>query len=138
MAPKKFGPKDGGSYIARARAAWNGDLPDWVEALANACDRAPSQNKLNERLKFKSASVISGIIGRTYPGKMDKLEQTVRGALMNETVRCPVLGSIAKDVCVQNQKRKFTTANPRAAQLWQACRAKCPNAIPEALKEGAR
>jgi len=138
MSPKKFGPKEGGSYLDRAKKAWGADIPDWVEALAIAADKAPSQAELNKQLKFKSASVISGVLGRTYPGKTDKIEQTVRGALMNETVRCPMLGVLAKDVCVQNQKKKFTSANPRAAQLWTACRSRCPNALPEALKEGAR
>jgi len=138
MSPKKFGPKDGGSYVARARAAWGAGLPDWVEALAIAADNAPSQAELNKKLKLKSASVISGVIGKSYPGKTDKIEAVVRGALMNETVKCPVLGAIARNDCVTNQKKKFTTANPRAVQLWQACRGGCPHALADALKDGAR
>ena|SRR6185312_11545649 len=139
MSPlKKFGPKSGGSYLDLAKARWGADMPDWIEALALATDAAPSQATLNAKLKFKSASVISGLISRTYPGKLDKLEAVVRGALMHEIVRCPVQGTIARDVCIQNQKRKFSSANPRAAQLWAACRAGCPHALADALKEGAR
>lgn len=138
MSPKKFGPKKGGSYVDTAKLRWGTPLPDWIEALAVAADAAPSQTTLNARLKFQAPSVISGVLNKTYPGKLDRIEAVVRGALMAQVVRCPVLGSIGRDVCVESQKRKFTSASPTTARLWSACRNGCPNALSDAVKEGAR
>ena len=101
--------------------------------LASAADAETasggSQATLAKKLGNLSASIISGILGRTYPGKLDRHEATVRGKLMSATVKCPALGmSIGRDQCAHYQSRKFTAANPQGVQLARTCPT-CPNAI---------
>jgi hypothetical protein len=128
---KSLGARCGKSYVDRAQEKWNGRAPDWVIALAEEADRAratgKSQGDLGERLGL-SGSVISAIIGHTYPGRYDMAEAKVRGALMRATVTCPVEGVIGRDRCAGNQARKFSAANPSLAKFPHACR-ECPNRI---------
>lgn len=123
---RKFGPKNGATYLSRARAAWS-PLPDWVEKLARAADALPSQGVLARKLGC-SASAVSAVISNAYKGGLARIEKRVRGALMAETVGCPVLGEIASNDCATNQRAKFSAANPVRAQLARACKT-CPNAL---------
>lgn len=128
---KSLGARCGSSYVDRAREKWEGAAPDWVIALAEETDRARaggnSQGDLGQRLGI-SGSVISAIIGHTYPGRYDMAEAKVRGALMSATVICPVEGTIGRDRCAANQALKFSAANPSRAKFPTACKA-CPNRI---------
>ena len=128
---KSLGARCGSSYADRAQLKWNGRAPDWVIALADEADRArasgKSQGDLGQRLGL-SGSVISAIIGHTYPGRYDAAEAKVRGALMHATVECPVEGTIGRDRCAANQARKPSTANPTLARFPFVCRS-CPNRI---------
>lgn len=121
----KFGPKDGGSYLSRARERWGEALPDWIEVLARAADSAVSQSELGTRLGLPASS-ISAVIGNTYPGKTSAIEARVRGVLLKLRVDCPVMGAIARNVCMDLQKQPFSGASPARAKLYGACR-KCPN-----------
>lgn len=112
--------------LMRARAAWGGDkTPDWIEALAGACDLAGSQGKVAERLGI-SAAAINQALGNSYKGRLDRIEQRVRGELMQHTVNCPVLGEISTRDCLDHQKRKFRATNPLRVRLHQTCPT-CPN-----------
>lgn len=128
-AKKVIGPKDGGSYRDRVREKWRGRAPDWIMTLAGALDdevaAGGSQTTLGKRLGIQP-SVISGIIGKTYPGKLDRHEAAVRGRLMAATVTCPVLGNIGRDACATYQQSRFSTAAPHRARLHKACPT-CPN-----------
>ncbi|TXG98590.1 MAG: hypothetical protein E6R08_04075 [Nevskiaceae bacterium] len=88
--------------IEKARAAWGEELPDWVEALARACDAA-SQAQVATRIG-KSKSTVSLVIAKQYNAGLSAIEQTVRGVLMLATVACPVVGDIALDQCHRNQR----------------------------------
>ncbi len=92
-----------GGARAKARRAWGGNPPDWVAELAAACD-ATSQNRVAKRIGY-SATTISQVLSRTYRGDMARVEQAVRGALMHETVLCPVLGELPQHVCLEHQKK---------------------------------
>lgn len=124
-----IGPKTGGTYRARAAERWHGDAPDWVMVLAQAADayaaRGEGHNALGERLGM-SGSAVSSIIGHTYPGSLRVVEAKVRGLLMGATLDCPVQGTIARNVCAENQRMKFSTAHPERARLHRACKT-CPN-----------
>jgi hypothetical protein len=128
---KSLGARDGRSYAERARERWQGKAPDWVMSLAAEADRCRadgrSQGDLGKRLGI-SGSVISAIIGKTYPGRYNTAEARVRGALMSATVECPVEGTIGRDRCAGNQTLKFSAANPTRARFPLACRI-CPNRI---------
>jgi len=109
--------------LDRARAAW-GTAPDWVDALARACDGA-SQGKVAKRVG-PSAAVINQVLGNSYKGRMDRVEKCVRGELMRATVICPVLGDLSTRRCLDAQHRPFAATNPLRVQLHQACKT-CPN-----------
>lgn len=108
--------------IETAKAAWGSDMPDWVEALARACD-ASSQGKVAIRLG-KSGPMISQVINRRYAANYTAIENLVRGRLMLETVPCPVIGDIALDQCHHNQ-RHHTSAIER--RIFGGACPTCPN-----------
>lgn len=112
------------SKLEIARAAHN-PLPDWLEALARECDRT-SQNKTAARLGY-TPGALSAVLSGSYKAGTDAIEQTVRGALMGETLECPVLGEISKKACRDWRTRagKFSSRNTRAVQMFRACN-RCP------------
>jgi len=104
----------------RARAAWGEGMPAEIEALALACRQSTSR-AVARRLGYSDA-VVSHALARSYPGDLQKLFVTIRGALMGETVECPIVGEITTDQCLDNQRKPFSTANPARARLFRACR----------------
>jgi hypothetical protein len=112
------------SKLEIARAAHD-PLPDWMEALARECDRT-SQNK-TARLLGYTPGALSAVLGGSYKAGTDTIEQTVRGALMGETLECPVLGEIGKKVCRDWRGRaaKFSSRNTRSVMMFRACH-RCP------------
>ena len=80
-----------------ASAAWGVGMPEWVNALAEACDRT-SQNRVAHQLG-RSAARVSTVLRNSYAGNMARVEELVRGARMHETTTCPSLGEIERQVC---------------------------------------
>lgn len=111
--------------INRAHRAWGANPPDWILVLAQRCDLDKSQARVGELLGVSSA-VVNQLIGRSYKGRMDRMETRVRGALMKETVNCPVLGVISSRDCLDHQKRPFRATNAMRVKLHQTCPT-CPN-----------
>lgn len=112
--------------VLNARTAWGEDLPDWVRALAQACDRT-SQKKLAQEIGY-SATVVNQVIKGTYKGDLTAVESAVRGALLDYKVECPVLGELRAHHCLEHQRQPFSTANPQRIRLYRACRSGCPHA----------
>lgn len=110
--------------LERARASWGGEPPDWIEALARACDGA-SQGKVAAKLGI-SAAAVNQTLGNRYVGRVDQVEIRVRGELMRTVVACPILGDINSRDCLDHQKRKFRATNPLRVRLAQTCPS-CPN-----------
>ena len=113
--------------VARARAAYGDSLPDWVEALAQSCD-ASSQSQVAKRLRF-SPSVVNQVVNGTYKGSNSAIEQAVRGVLLAESLACPVLGDLPRNICIDHQKRargNFTPTSSARVQLYRACKGGCP------------
>ena len=103
------------------------DRPSWLQALEAAC-KASSQTAVAKRLTVSNATVCAVLKG-TYHADTTRIEARVRGALMAETVVCPLLGELPKDQCVEEQGMGFHL-NPHRAALYVACKT-CPNAIPK-------
>jgi hypothetical protein len=110
----------------RARERWGTAAPDWIIVLAESCDQF-GQAALARRIGCSSA-MISATLSKTYAGRLDKLEQRVRGELMNEQFRCPVLGEISKRQCLDEQTRPYASTNALRVELRRAC-AGCLNQI---------
>lgn len=109
-----------------ALKAWEDvGCPDWVLALARACDRT-SQGAVSRELG-RSTSLVSTTIGNTYKGDLKGVEARVRAILMSENVDCPVLGRIPSRDCQlwQDKAAKFGSANALRVQMYRACN-RCP------------
>lgn len=112
--------------LDRARNAWGGSPPDWVEALARACDGA-SQARVAGRLGLSAATVNQALKG-AYKGNVARIEAAVRGAYMAETVACPGRGcAIPTDECVGWRRRPYDGANHLHVRMYRACRSGCPH-----------
>lgn len=111
--------------LERARAAWADEMPDWVEAMALACERT-TQGKVARALD-RSAAVISQVLTRTYPASMDRIEERVRGVYLNGQVLCPAKGELPTQHCQdwRDKAREFRMGNPERTQMYRACR-QCP------------
>ncbi|MEL6586789.1 MAG: hypothetical protein AAFQ50_09020, partial [Pseudomonadota bacterium] len=107
---------------------WGHDAPDWVKALADACDES-SQSKVSRQIGL-SSSVISQTLRGTYPGSMRNVEEQVSGALLSVTVACPILGDLATHVCRDWRKKsdRFAATNSLRVRMFRACN-QCPEAV---------
>lgn len=112
--------------VARAMAAWGDAIPAWVVVLAEACQMAGSQSAVAKRLEY-SATTVSQILSKTYLGNIGRVEQMVRGALMAETVVCPMLGDVARNVCLDWQSKPYSPTSSHRVAMFRACRDGCPN-----------
>ncbi len=108
-----------------AAKAWGEPLPDWIEALADQVETTGSQGQVARQIGY-TGSVVSQVLRKTYPGNMDRVEAKVRGAILGETVSCPVVGSLSKDQCLDYQKQPFAATNSFRIRIYRACRDGCP------------
>lgn len=104
-----------------ARAHWGAHMPDWVQALADACTET-SQNKVALRLG-RSAALVSNVLRNRYGGSMQTVEQLVRGVLLAETVDCPALGTMPMHECNAWRVKASAFANTNAlrVRMYRAC-----------------
>ena len=117
------GPRD---FLSEARLAWGEACPEWVIELAKEATRT-TQSAVARRIGY-SPSVVSQVLRRQYDkGDLLAVEGTVRGALMNATVICPVLDEISLDRCLQEQGMPFAATSPFRTRLYRACRSGCPH-----------
>lgn len=108
----------------RAEAAWGAELPPEIEALVKACE-ASTAGAVATKLGY-SSGLVSNLLARKYPGDVGLAFAKIRGALMGETVDCPILGVIPVTRCLVEQKRPFAATNSVRARLYHACPA-CPH-----------
>jgi hypothetical protein len=97
----------------------------WLDALRTECART-SQTAVAEQIGM-SATVICQVLSGKYPGRLANVQQRVEGALLKQTVVCPVLGTLPRNECLDHQQRKFAATNAQRVNLWRACRAGCPH-----------
>jgi len=109
--------------VTKAKAAWGADIPDWVIALAEACDET-SQNKVAAVIG-NSSTVVSRVLANAYPGNVDKIAQKVQGVYLAQNLICPVLGEISRARCVREQDLPLTFQNPVRPRVHAACRGGC-------------
>lgn len=113
-----------GANAVMVKRKWGANPPDWVLILAEECDRT-SQGKASARIGVSSA-MVNQALQNTYIGRLDILEERVRGELMNKVIACPVLGEISARRCLDEQARPFVASNALRLRLSRAC-AMCPN-----------
>lgn len=104
-----------------ARTAWGDAMPEWIAALARVAT-ARSLKSAADSIGC-SAALVSNVLANKYKARLDRVEIKVRGALMDETVKCPVLGdNMARDWCLHQQSMPNTGASPARARLYRKCR----------------
>ncbi len=117
--PKPGASKRAGQHLANATAAWGDPLPLWVAALARACDAA-SLSEVGKRIGYSGAAV-SQTINRKYGGDLAAVEKATCGVLLAQKVDCPVMGLLAANDCLANQRQGFSTGSRLSVQLAMAC-----------------
>ena len=100
-------------------------MTDWLEMLREECERT-SQEAAGRRIGY-SGSTVNQVLAGKYKGDLRAIEKAVSGALMSAVVECPVLGSLATNRCIEEQRRPLVSTNPLRVRLYKACRAGCPH-----------
>lgn len=107
---------------AKAAAQWH-PVPDWVAALASACD-ASGLRATAARLGV-SPALVSLTIGNQQRST-EMIEPRVRSRIMAPMRACPELGLIEEAACLHQQAQPLVTSNPARLALYRACRGGCP------------
>jgi len=96
------------------------DPHQWIVVLRDECERH-TQKWVADQIGY-SAAVVNQVLKGSYKGDLRAVEKAVRGALLNETVQCPVLGELAGNRCLAYQRLPFSAVNPTRVELYRACR----------------
>lgn len=94
---------------------------DVKTALQGAVTRFGSQTKVAEQLGVSTA-VVSTLLNDKYPGNVEQMAQRIRGQYMHAIVMCPVMGTLGKRNCLDNQAMPVAFTNPLRAALGRACK----------------
>lgn len=116
--------------ISVAEEAWGAPLPDWVRALALAC-QSSTQGKVAAKLG-RSGAVISQVLRNKYGADTARIEERVRGVYLDGCVLCPSLGKLPTNECQdwREKARTFASGNPLRLRMYRACR-NCPTYLKE-------
>lgn len=95
----------------------------WLGRLERACQRQ-GQAAVARVLGFSPATVSLVLRGK-YPAESGAIQKKVEELLLDEQVICPEMGEIGVEVCLEQQKKRFSTANPQRVRMWRACRGGC-------------
>lgn len=112
------------SMQQKAEAGWEGNVPDWIAVLADLTE-AHGLKQISIRVGVSKAT-ISQAISNTYRADLATVQKKVRGALMGETITCPVLGEIGADTCLDWQAKPRVITNAMRSRVYHACRNGCP------------
>lgn len=114
------------SCFRKATRAWGplGTMPDWVYALADACDNA-SVRKV--AVKLDASPAIISLAINNQRENLEFIKERVENTLMASIVSCPILGVMGKTDCLQEQVKPFLPASPLRSRIYRACRSGCPN-----------
>jgi len=112
--------------LERALAGWGADLPDWVEALARACD-ASSQTEIGKLLRY-SRTAICLLVNGEYHCNQTAIETRIRLVLMRPpAIHCPGEGrEISSEACAARAVSPMPMSSPQELRAWTACRT-CPH-----------
>ena len=114
------------TFLAKAEIAWGEEMPLEIRVLAEHAD-AGSGSATARKIGMSAASV-SHLINRSSENHdLDKCLARIRGALLRETVTCPVWGEIGRDRCLTEQALPFMPTSSARAECYRACRSGCPH-----------
>lgn len=125
--PMQNSRPEGKSFVQKVHEAHGATPADWLLELARLAD-AEGLGGAGKKIGYSKSAVSTVLNGKYSAGDLARVESMVRGALMAETVECPVLGTIGRDRCLTEQKEPFRATSAFRAQLYHACRNGCSNA----------
>ncbi|WP_304308092.1 hypothetical protein [Pseudacidovorax intermedius] len=99
--------------------------PDVLTALEQAVKECGSQVAAAKRLGV-SVSAVNQLLRNRYQGDVAGMAERVRGEFMRELVRCPVMGDLGRQHCLEYQGRPLVMSSPVRVALHRACPT-CPN-----------
>lgn len=92
----------------------------WLTVLREQSKGKGGQARAAARIGYSTA-VVSQVLGGKYNGDMKAVQAKVEGALMGLTVKCPVVGELLRNRCLEYQKQPFAATNHIRVQLFHAC-----------------
>lgn len=100
---------------------------EWLTVLADYA-KQHGQKQAGKKIGY-SGGLVSSVLKGAYKGDLQRVQTAVEGALMGQSVECPVVGDIPRQACVGHQRRAHNprATNPSRVALAEAC-PKCPNA----------
>ena len=84
--------------------------------------------KATARLVGYSPATLSQVCHQKYFGNLARIETRVTGTLLGETLNCPVLGPMRRDVCLDWQAKPRSAASSLNIRMRAACAA-CPQSV---------
>lgn len=100
---------------------------DWYLALKKEVERT-SQSRVGSKCGI-STTYVNWLLKGTYEtngGNIENVAEKISGALLEQSVNCPVLDVITTDICAQHRNSAFSPHNPMRVRLYRACQ-NCPN-----------
>ncbi len=125
--PSSGARSDERSFEQKVADAYGNPPPEWLAELARLADAA-GLTGCATKIGYSKAAISNVLNGKYGKGDLGRVEEMVRGALMSETVDCPVIGEIGRDRCLREQREPFRATSAFRAQLFHACRGGCPHA----------
>lgn len=114
------------TFVSKAEAAWGEALPVEVLTLAEWAD-ASTASAIAKRLGVSPAT-FSHLIGRKVENHdLGKLFGLIRGALLGETLECPIKGTMSRNTCLKWQGKPFAPTSADRVRMFHACRSACPH-----------
>ncbi|MDR1397208.1 MAG: hypothetical protein LBJ14_05700 [Desulfarculales bacterium] len=106
--------------LEKAMSAWGETMPSWVQALAEECDQR-SQAAVADLIGY-STTAINQMLANRYVGNSGRIQAAVEGKFMGQTLICPVLGEVTKDICLEKQGLPFAATNAQRVKLYKTCK----------------
>lgn len=99
----------------------------WLVVLREAV-AASSLNAVGKQIGY-SGAMLSAVLSGTYKASLDRIQKAVEGGLMGVSVKCPVVGDIGRQKCIEHQRTPFAATNPMRVKLYHACRDGCTHSL---------
>ncbi|SMH62565.1 hypothetical protein [Azospirillum agricola] len=112
---------------SKASAAWGGNPPAFVAALAQLAD-AQGLAQAGALIGY-GKTAVSLVIANRYGAGLDRIEAAVTARLAVAPEPCPILGPIDAARCAREQATATRTRSLLGGLLRNACRS-CPRRSP--------
>lgn len=101
--------------------------PLWMVVLREAV-AASSLNAVGKQIGY-SGAMLSAVLNGKYNAGLDRVQKAVEGGLMGARVKCPIVGDIGRQKCIEHQRAPFAATNPMRVKLYHACRDGCTHSL---------